>query len=115
MRTIAFIVVLGLGWASPVANQGQTFRSYGGDGSCGAFSASTGPQRVALEDWLFGFISGVGWARIGVGPAMALTDGDGALAWVIKHCAENPLKPFSGAVISLVHELQARAPRPDRQ
>ena len=51
-------------------------------------------ERYHFEMWLMGFLSGVGYARVQVGPGMVPTDHLGAVVWMTKHCAENPLKAF---------------------
>jgi hypothetical protein len=73
--------------------------------SCGAFTNASEAERQIYDWWLFGFVSGVGWAR---GGELASTDAGGIKAWAAKYCAEHPLETFAKAGIDLVTELSKR-------
>jgi len=110
-RTALALIVLGLlihGGGRVAAQRGQ-WESYGPTiDSCGTFTKTTGANRVALEWWVLGFVSGAGYAQSQSGVGLAKTDPDGVTEWVAKYCADHPLDPFARAVIELVAELGKR-------
>lgn len=109
----AMVVVSGVLIQSYIAQAGQgrtAWTAYGlADVSCGRFTSPTGNERASYEWWVAGFLSGAGYGMAETGKPLAETDTGGLVAWVSKHCTENPLDTIVKAAISLVNELERRA------
>ena len=64
-----------------------------GNSSCGAWTAarSGGVVRaLGFEQWVLGFISGIGSARADANPLNGM-DADGIWAWIDNYCREHPI------------------------
>jgi hypothetical protein len=101
----AAITVLAMGLVPrPVASEVTIYTL--GSVSCGAWTADRkagGPQGVADEYWVGGFLSGVNWStgqRFG-----SSVDGAGLYGFVDNYCASHPSRDLSNAAGALVNLL----------
>jgi hypothetical protein len=64
-----------------------------GSSSCGSWTASRGGQTTGIyEQWVVGFLSGVGYEGTGQGDdPLAGVDANGVWAWVDNYCRAHPL------------------------
>lgn len=93
------------------AEAGHAYLGVGSE-SCGTWieaRKSTGTPRVLqLRAWLFGFVSGVNNASQFEGELFGAEDADGLVAYIDKHCANDPLDALGEASNALVKELLVR-------
>ena len=74
-----------------------------GNGSCGAWTTTRRAQQAqGYEQWILGFLSGVGWqgAQSGINPLNGL-DANGVWAWLDNYCQVHPLDPLVEAAAAL--------------
>jgi hypothetical protein len=88
----------------------------GATSSCGTWTAHryTYQTHGAIQDvnnavqegaWVYGFLSGVGFAGLDGADPLRGVDGDAVLAWIDNYCRSNPLKKIAEAAMafSLAH------------
>jgi hypothetical protein len=89
------------------AGQAGTYILYGALPSCGTWTAEGHPN--ALEAWVWGFVSGAGFAYSQSNTELAHTDSEGIVGWMTKYCSDHPLDSLPTAAVALVSELHSRA------
>jgi hypothetical protein len=76
-----------------------------GTASCGSWTALRREGQASLpEQWILGFLSGVGYARVveyGQDPLNGI-DANAVWAWVDNYCQANPLDHLAGAGTAFV-------------
>ena len=83
------------------------YRSIGyGFASCGTWTEArrdrATPRDAALEQWVVGFLSGVGYASEAEDPLQGL-DADAVWGWMDNYCASYPLASVNAAASEFVH------------
>ncbi len=80
-----------------------------GTNSCGAWTSDRSSQfphlAIAEEQWVLGFLSGMGFEASGKDDPLNGVDAQGVWAWLDNYCHANPLEPISraAAAFSFVH------------
>ncbi len=102
--TATEFTVLSILLCSPL--QAQANPQVGGAGlaSCGTWTADRLEKTsLVVEQWVLGFLSGVGLAgqAKGIDP-LAGTDPEAVRAWIDNYCRSNPLKQIYEAAIAFV-------------
>lgn len=106
------ISVFTLAASSPgAARQPGTHVQYGHIPSCGSWTEQANKhwsRGNALETWVWGFVSGAGFAFAASDVELTKTDAEALSAWITSYCASRPLDPLGAAAIALTKELRAR-------
>ncbi|EKF9835776.1 hypothetical protein U3G80_003423 [Vibrio cholerae] len=91
------------------ASRSNAATVYGyGNNSCGTWIKEHEKKSETSryqEVWVLGFISGTGVVLQAIDKQQKLTDADAALAYIDKHCRENPLDNLQAASQYLLSEL----------
>ena len=80
-----------------------------GTGSCGSWTAARrnpyGLQTLANQQWVLGFLSGIGFMGAGVSNPLNGVDAEGVWAWIDSYCRDRPLDLIgrSAAAFSIAH------------
>jgi hypothetical protein len=97
IRSALCVVSLLLGGAAP----GKYSMIGAGASSCGRWVADRSGQnlydKVSDEQWVVGFLSGVGYESSGPDNPLNDIDADGVLAWIDNYCRAHPLDRISKA------------------
>lgn len=74
--------------------------------SCGSWTAARRDRHdLGPGQWIFGYLSGMGWVAVhGVDPLNGL-DGQAVLAWIDNYCRDHPLGDIASAgnAFAIVH------------
>lgn len=101
MRAFALLVLLAVVLPGPA----EAFNLIGqGTQSCGTWTATRRAGKAfGFEQWVLGFLSGVGW--IGPDDPMLGTDAEGVWAWIDNYCRAHPIDPLANAAgqFDIVH------------
>ena len=89
-------------------DSGRNWKPYGvvaQGGVCRDLNSASESERLAYEQWLLGYISGINRERKGK-PDYALgADGTGLTSWITTHCQNMPDMSITQAVDELLKEL----------
>jgi hypothetical protein len=91
---------------SLVSERALAFHAIGsGTASCGTWSAYRQAPHVypadTVEQWVVGFLSGVGAADDRLDPLNGV-DGEGVWGWIDNYCRSNPIDPIEKAATEFV-------------
>lgn len=74
-----------------------------GIGSCGAWTSARHERAAAdLEQWILGFLSGVGFDAVDGTDPLRLLGTDVVFAWIDNYCSAHPLDPIVNAAAAFV-------------
>ena len=74
----------------------------GAASSCGTWVAERARRRaLGLEQWLMGFLSGVGWSQPDGDDPLTGLDANAVFLWMDNYCSKQPLEPIAMAAARL--------------
>jgi hypothetical protein len=93
------------------AQEKKTVAIHGfGSQSCGAWIEARRQRNqvsVGMGSWVLGYITAYNTFE-GTGNVLRGTDLEGTLAWIDKHCRDNPTEDLANAVVALIRHLEPR-------
>jgi hypothetical protein len=97
LLTAALLILAG---GAPIEAAGYDFIGAGVD-SCGKWTAIRpnpyGPEARQAQQWILGFLSGIGYVNQGGDNPLHGVDALGVWAWIDNFCLANPLVPLNRA------------------
>ena len=85
---------------------GQYNQIGSGTASCGAWTENRRQLTdgaVSDEEWVLGFLSGIGYIGYDNANPLNKTDADGVWAWIDNYCSAHPLSQISDAAAAFYH------------
>jgi hypothetical protein len=100
MCTFRLVAVLSLDLMIGSAHAQKFLAAGAGVGSCGTWTTDrrypNSASALIDASWVLGFLSGIGYAGIGVNPLNKM-DYQGIAAWIDDYCHDHPIDPIARA------------------
>jgi hypothetical protein len=103
---LACLMVFAPHLALAQASGGQYHEIGSGTASCGAWTADRhqlANRALSDEEWVLGFLSGVGYIGYDSANPLNKTDADGVWAWIDNYCSAHPISQISDAAAAFYH------------
>lgn len=108
-RLIALILLLAATFAPPLTQTSLASTVVGsGTESCGAWLYNREQGGSADQQWVLGYMSGVGAADQNLGDPLSLTDAQGVWHWLDGYCRSHPTLQLYDATFRLMLDLHLR-------